>query len=184
MKEFDDIKSHWRDQPKSKAPINGAKLILERIDFLKKKQQIMNIVLLVTIAILIWFFIYIKAQRNIIVSAGLLLMIGSLIIRIVIEIFSIKKLTRMDVTKDAVAFKNDMIIYYKKRIQTHYIVTPIVLIIYAIGFVILVPFFKQALSYGFYLYIVTSAIVVLLIMIMFIARQIKNELSLLNQIKN
>ena len=184
MTEFKDLKSKWDQQPEVKAPSNGSKDIFKKINFIKKKQRITNFVLLATAFILIWYFLYIDAYNNVLVTFALFLMIGSLIMRVIIEYFSIKKLNQLDVTTNVTTFNTLMTAYYKKRIKTHYIATPIILILYIIGFVILLPFFKEYLSNGFYTYIIVSSICIFLIMVFFIGKQIKKELSTLKQIKN
>jgi len=184
MKTFEEIKSQWENQPEIEIPNNGSKLIIEKIRLLKNKQQIMNIVLGITAIVLIAFFFYIAAYNNILVAVALLLMIGSLSIRMLIEYFSIKKLKQIKVITDAKAFKQKLIGYYKQRIKIHYIITPILLLIYAIGFLILLPFFKEELSSGFYTYIQISAIVVLVGLVFFIRKQILKELSILKELRN
>ena len=184
MKTFEDLKSQWEEQPQPKIPHDGSKIIMQKINAIQNKQRITNGVLLTTTMVLIGFFFYINAYSHLIVSLGLSLMIGSLIVRILIEYLSIKALKRMDFTKNAVAFRTHMISYYKKRLNTHYIATPIILTLYAIGFIILLPSFKESLSKGFYTYIIVSAIAILIIMIFFIGKQIQKELRSLKQIKN
>lgn len=184
MKTFEDLKSQWEEQPQPEIPNDGSKIVMQKIDDIQNKQRITNAVLLTTTLVLIGFFFYINAYSSLVVTLGLLLMIGSLIVRIMIELFSIKDLKRMDFTKDAVAFKTDMISYYKKRITTHYVATPIILAIYATGFILLLPSFKQNLSPGFYTYIMFSAIVILIVMVFFIWKQIQKELNSLKQIKS
>ena len=183
MKTFDDLKSQWQEQSLPETPKEGAKAVLKKIDFLQRKQRIANVVLLTTAFILIGFFIYIKAYRNMVVAVGLVLMIVTLLIRVSIEYFSIKKLKQLDVTKDAITFKTDMIAYYNARIKTHYIATPIIIFIYAVGFYLLLPSFKQSLSKGFYTYIWVSAIVLLVVLGFFIAREIRKELSILKEMR-
>lgn len=182
MKAFDDLKSQWKEQPLPETPKNGSKTVLEKISFLRRKQRITNGVLLTTILILTGFFFYINAYKYMIVTFGLLLMIGTLLIRVVIEYFSIKKLKQLDVKKDAISFKTDMIAYYNTRIKTHYIATPVIILLYAVGFCLLLPSFKQSLSKGFYTYIVVSAIIILFIMVFFIGREIRRELNLIKKI--
>lgn len=177
MKTFDDLRSQWKEQPLPETPKDGSKAVLKKIDFLQSKQRIAYRVLLTTVMVLTCFFFYIKAYNNMVVAFNLLLMIGTLLIRASIEYFSVKKLKQLDVTKDAIAFKADMIAYYSGRIKTHYIATPIIIFFYSVGFYLLLPSFKQSLSKGFYTYVWVSAIVLLFILVFFIAREIRKELS-------
>lgn len=176
MKTFDDLKSHWEAQQLPKTPKNGSKAIIRKIDAIKRNQHVAIFVFISTLLVLTFFFFYIHAYVHLVVTFGLLLMICALLIRLIIEYFSIKKLMKLDVTKDALSFKEDMIVYYNARIKTHYIATPIIILTYIVGFCVLLPSFKQSLSSGFYTYVWVSAIVLFFIMVFFIGREIKTEL--------
>jgi hypothetical protein len=56
--------------------------------------------------------------------------------------------------------------------------------LYGIGFLILLPLFKANLSSGFYTYIVVSSIVVLLVLGLFIGKQMNKELMELRALKD
>ncbi|MGC1630573.1 MAG: hypothetical protein WA749_00535 [Gelidibacter sp.] len=182
MKTFDDLKSQWKEQALPDTPKDGSKLVIKKIDFLQSKQRITNRVLLTTVMVLIGFFFYIEAYKFRVVTLGLLLMIGALLIRVSIEYFSIRNLKKLNVTKDALTFKADMITYYRTRLKTHYIATPFIIFFYAAGFYLLLPSFKQSLSKGFYTYVWVSALVLLFILGFFIAREIRNELKNIKEI--
>ncbi|MEM5565593.1 hypothetical protein WNY78_10780 [Psychroserpens sp. AS72] len=178
MTTFEELKSDWDNQPKQNPPRGGSELIVQKINGLKRKQWITNIVLLITVLILIGFFFYVEAYNNTTVTFALFLMVSSLLVRIIIEYFSIKKLQEIDVTVNSSVFNDNIIAYYKKRIRTHYIITPIIIILYSLGFILLLPSFKKYLSEGFYTYIIFSAIIILIIMVLFFRKQIKKELSI------
>ena len=184
MKSFEEIKSEWEHQNSPEAPKDGIKTILEKVSSIRKKQRIMNIILSLTILVLILFFIYITAYKNSLVAWSLILMIASLITRIGLELHSLKKLKRLNINKNANSFKQSMIYYYKNRVNVHIIWTPVLIVLYAIGFILLLPSFKQSLSKGFYNYIVISSIILLITIGFFIFKQIKKELSILKELKN
>lgn len=184
MKSFEEIKSEWKEQNSPEIPKDGIKAIFEKLSFITKKQKIMNIVLILTILVLIAFFVYVTAYKNLLVTWSLLLMIFSLITRIGLELYSIKKLKKLNINKSAINFKKSMISYYKNRVKVHYIWTPVLIMLYAIGFTLLLPSFKQSLSNGFYNYIVISSIVILVILVAFIFKQIKKELDILKELKD
>ncbi len=179
MTTFENLKSQWENQSELKTPENGSKIIIEKVAFLKRKQRITNIVLSVTAAILLGFFFYITAYNNTKAAMALLLMFSVLLIRIIVEQLSIKKLHRLDVTIDNTTFKQKIVNYYKSRINTHYIITPILIILYVTGFMILMPYFKQGLSTGFYTYIQVSGFVALFVLVFFIGKQIAKEIKML-----
>jgi len=183
MTAFEDLKSQWGNQRQPGIPKDGAKQILNKITSVHKKQRITNIVLALTGTVLVAFFFYISAYKFQPVMIGLLLMIGALAVRIVIEFSSIRTLKNMDVSTTAEKFKQQMIRYYKGRTKVHFIVTPIIIIVYCIGFNMLLPAFKENLSGGFYNYILISSIILLIILSLFIAREIKMELNVLRALK-
>ena len=183
MKTFEDLKSQWEKQPELLTPNNGSKLIIEKVTFIKRKQRITNIVLTITSIVLIVFFFYIKAYNNSLVTMALVLMIGSVWGRICIEYFSIRKLKQINITNTASGFKQKIIMYYKSRIKIHYVFTPIIITLYAIGFIILLPFFKESLSSGFFTYIKVSSLVVLIVLGLFIRKQIQKELFILRELQ-
>ena len=184
MTKFKDLKSQWENQSELKTPNNGSEQIIQRMNFVKRKQLITNIVLGVTSIVLVSFFFYIKAYKNEIVAFALLLMIGSLLIRIFIENRSSQKLKNINITVDARTFKQKMIEYYKKRIKIHYVITPVIVALYIIGFIMLLPFFKQELSTGFYIYIKLSAIMILIVLTIFIRKQVLKERNTLKELCN
>jgi hypothetical protein len=182
MTSFEEIKSQWKDQKAIEIPNNGHKIIIDKVNDIKKKQKQTNIILFLTILVLIAFFVYIAAYKYLIVASALLLMIGSLAVRIGLELQSIKKLSRLNVNISASSFKENIISYYKNRVHIHLIWTPIIILIYSIGFVMMLPSFKASLSSGFYTYILVSSVVILVILSFFIYKQIMKELSVLKEL--
>lgn len=183
MTTFEDLRSQWENQSIPQVPDDGAKRILEKVTSVRKAQQITNMILGITVAVLVAFFIYISAYKFQTVMTGLLLMIGVLVVRIALEIKSIGTLKRMNVTQDAEGFKQRMVRYYTNRKKVHFIFTPMILLLYCIGFVMLLPSFKVSLSEGFYTYILVSAVVVLVVLTVFIFKQIQKELAMLKELK-
>lgn len=184
MTAFEDLKSEWENQDQLEIPKDGAKRILEKIEVVQKKQCITNIVLAFTGIVLIAFFFYISAYKFQAVMIGLLLMIGALVIRIGLEFSSIRTLKNLNVSSTVEKFKQQMIGYYKGRTKIHFAATPIIILIYCTGFVMLLPAFKENLSSGFYNYIIISSIVVLLVLCLYIAREAKKELLVLKELKS
>ena len=183
MKAFDDIKQHWKSQNHPETPKNGSEKVIEKVNGIKKKQQITNVILGTTVLVLLAFFFYITAYKVNTALWGLSLMIGALGLRMLLEAISIKRLKHLDRTEDMSSFKQKLIAYYKARVWVHGLATPIILATYCIGFVILLPLFKENLSEGFYTYVWVSSIVLLLVFSVFIAVQIKRELKTLRKMK-
>lgn len=181
--DFENIKSKWENQPQQSTPDNGSSVVKKKVSAIKSKQKITNIILAITVLILGGFFAYIAAYKEPKAALGLLLMIGALVVRIAIETISRQKLRKLPATQNANSFKEGLEVYYQKRKKVHYIITPLLIAMYAIGFVIMLPLFKASLSSGFYTYIVISAIVFLLVFCGFIYHQIKKELGILKELQ-
>ncbi|GMN10100.1 hypothetical protein MTsPCn9_14850 [Croceitalea sp. MTPC9] len=184
MNSFEEIQSKWNEQAKIRPPKDGFESLMKEIEKIKNKQKITNVVLFATVLVLVGFFFYISGYNNRQVILGLSLMIGSLIVRIIIELLSIKKLQRINRSKENTLFKQELTKYYNQRRIVHIVITPLIVLLYAIGFIILLPLFKANLSAGFYTYILISSIVLLVVFGFFIGRQLKNELADLRFLKD
>jgi len=106
---------------------------------LKTNKNIRILFLSLTVLILVVFFVYISAYNYAIVAFALLLMMGSLGLRIGLELHSIKKLRELNVNVSGTNFKQSIIRYYKNRVRIHVIYTPIILLLYSFGFILMLP---------------------------------------------
>jgi len=183
MNNFEDLQSRWKNQPSLPVTENGFKSLLKSVKAIEKKQKIGNLVLSITIVVWVIFAIYVSGYKNNVFLLGISLMIGSLLVRIVLELYSLHKSKKLNFINDAKVFKEDLTRYYSFRKTVHFIITPFSIIVYSVGFVILLPLFKATLSYGFYMYIVVSSILLLLFFAVFIYKQIKNELDKLLELQ-
>lgn len=183
METFDSLKSQWEKQALPKIPADGAKQIAQKIKTLKRNQWFTTTIISLTVVVLIGFFFYISAYLVPVVTVGLLLMIFPLVVRIVLEIFSIRAMERMDVSIDTTNFKDKIVGYYRNRIKVHFVATPLILALYITGFILLMPSFKAGLSPGFYTYIQVSSVIILIALGALIANTIKKELAVLKQLK-
>jgi hypothetical protein len=184
MNPFDKVKEHWTNQEELKPTETDFKEVLHQIKTVKKKQQITNAILAITIGILVYFFFYVAAYNSNRAILGLSLMIGTLLIRVILELWSIKSLDKMNTLLQMRSFQEAMIGYYKKRIRTHYVYTPLLILGYIMGFISLLPLFEANLSSGFYTYIKYSGIVVLLALSGLIIKQVALELATLRQLQD
>lgn len=183
MNNFEKLQDSWKNQPDSTATERDFESLLTNVRAISNKQRIMNVVLSITILILLGFVFYVSGYKHTTFLTGISLMIGSLIVRIVIEALSTRRLNKMNFLQRSAQFKQQLIRYYRSRKKIHYILTPLCIAVYCIGFGILLPLFKASLSYGFYLYILLSSIVLLLLFSVFIIKQVKIELRKLRQLQ-
>ena len=184
MKNFEDIKAQWENQGDIKPPVNGIETIINKTNALKNGQRITNSVLGVTAGLLVVFFFYVKAYLEVKATIALSLMILVIFIRIALEIISLNTLKHINFAEDNQRFKNRLLRYYKKRLRTHYIFTPIILLFYIVGFVMLMPYFKMSLSKGFYTYIQISGCVIISVGLFLLFKVIKKELLSIKQLMN
>lgn len=183
MNNFEEIESNWKNQPEIEATEKGFQTLLKSLRTIKNKQRITNAVLGSSIIILIGFFFSIAGYNNQQVVLGISFMIGGLLIRILLEVLSIRALGKMNTLSRQTDFRNDLIAYYTNRKLVHFLWTPIIIICYVVGFLILLPLFKANLSAGFYTYIVVSSIVLLIFFSIFIAKQIRKEMKELKRLQ-
>lgn len=182
MNNFEDLQNKWKSQSGVSATENGFESLLKSVKSIEKKQKIGNVVLSSTIIVLVFFAIYVSGYKNTIFLLGISLMVGSLLFRIAFELYSLQKSKKLNFINDYKTFKEDLTNYFSFRKIVHYIITPLSIVVYAVGFIVLLPLFKATLSHGFYIYILVSSIVLLLIFSVFIYKQIKNELFKLNHL--
>ena len=183
MDNFENIRSQWENRDLPSSPPSGPKMAISKANHLKRGQVISQLVLSLTVLILTGFFFYVSAYSSGIVSLGLGLMIGSLVVRIAVEFISHVKLKKLSVMMEVSKYKNALISYYSSRKWIHYLLTPVLFILYFIGFALLLPTFEQNLSPGFYHYVLYSSIFIFLFFAVFIGIQIKRELAMLKELK-
>jgi hypothetical protein len=116
-------------------------------------------------------------------TMGLSIMVGVILIRIIIELISIKKLSTIKLDTAMTDFSIRMAAFYKWRRRIQSIFVPIIYVSYTVGFVILFPAFKDNLSPGMYWYVVISGLVILIGMAIYVRMQIQKEIRLLNLLK-
>jgi len=183
MNDFENIKTSWTQDQRAFDSETGYKEILKKSKQIRKKQRIGQIVLGATVILLFIFFFYVSAYNNTRAFWGLGMMMSSLIIRIAIENYSIRNLTKIPPYKKMKDYNQKLIDYYTSRKLIHFLVTPILFGCYVFGFILLLPVFKKNLSQGFYTYILWSSVLIFIGLAILIAVQIRKELLILKQLK-
>lgn len=182
MNNFNELKQQWAAREIPSAPGNQFKDIIEKSKRIHKKQLIGQVVLGASVLVLILFFFYISAYKNSTLFWGLGIMIGSLLLRIGIEFMAMIKKSHLPADKAMKAFNRELAGFYKRRKYIHFIITPLLFGTYIFGFLMLLPLFKEALSSGFYRYIVVSSVFIFLALAILIGVQIRKELGLLREL--
>jgi hypothetical protein len=186
MTAFDEIQQLWNQQslpvttPQPEAVIKAAQKKMRTIR--ANHLFTMGILTVTVVALTAYFFAYTNFTFNRFFT-GLLFMAGSLLLRVGLEYASYRRFNKIDVHADFTAYTNGITQFYKGREKIHFYLTPLVLVLYFVGFAILLPIFKETFSAGFYLYIVISGTLFCCLFIWFIVRHAKKEMRLLDFLK-
>jgi len=122
-------------------------------------------VLLLTLVVIVTFFIFIAPVQELLSRIGAGIMIIGLIIRIGIEFYSSKQAKKLDVTQNTLQNLNHSIAYLKTRKWIHKELTLSIIIAYTIGLFLIIPEFIKYLGlipvivfYG--MYIISGIIII------------------------
>ncbi|WP_438946640.1 hypothetical protein [Sediminibacterium sp.] len=187
MKSFTNLEQAWQQQSGKGAqrPMPEQLMLLseEQAKQVKAKFRWTIGLLSLTVYILITYFATYAGFSFTTFSIGLLLMIGSLAIRIVLEWISTLQFQQLDRLVDFSTFLQQSTAFYSKRRILHLVITPLLYATYIIGFVLLLPVFKQEFSNGVYLYFVFSGFGSLGVLAWFIYKANRKELAVLKKLQ-
>jgi hypothetical protein len=146
--EMDDLKKIWKSAKGNVVHSSISVDALIRQAETKKKKAVAshygNIgVLTAVVIMLVLCFIFLFPFREILSRTGVALMIGGLIVRIGIEIFSIVKSNKVRVSDTTAQATGDTIAFYEFRKKIHGPVTLIIVVLYIVGFYSLSPEFSK-----------------------------------------
>lgn len=187
MKTFKDIQDIWNEQNEAKPAAGSEELIKKAISharIIRSKHLWTFGVLGLTLLIVILFFISVAGYRVTQPFIGFIMMIMALLTRIIAEYISFIRLTGIDITLSLQNYASKMAGFYKFRRNIQFWLTPLMLLLYSSGFILLLPSFKMTLPGWFYLYILISGAVLLLVLSWYIYRQVKTEMKLLKFLKD
>jgi len=176
MENYDNFKEDWKNQKATIKPEEEVVKITGKIGALRKKQHIANSILVLTVVIVLGYLLYVIRFGIGQFNLGLLLMIGVLVFRIILEARDRKRLATIDPSMPTEAFRKRVAGYYKWRLTLHRVITPICFLCYAYGFTLLLPTFKDIFSKGFYNYLLFSGIGSLVVIALIVIVQTKKEL--------
>ena len=179
--ENDKLNQIW-DSQNIDLPIGGPEDIVQKAKKQRKGQFLTILILVITVLVLLAFTFHYSGNRWNDFTLGLTLMISSLTFRIVLELITLLQKESQLVSLDIKSFRTYLKRHYRLRLGINYIISPICFAIYVIGFLMLLPFFKQAFSEGFYLYILISGAISLLAVLVIIIKGVLKEIRLLRQL--
>lgn len=180
MDNIKNLKTLWEQQPTVAAQKRSdeiADLSKKRMQSIKSNHIWTISILSVLILSLVYLFFTYKSDKNFDQIKGLELMIAVIVCRISLEIFSLVRLKKIKMTDNFLNYSKQLISYYKFRKWMHFILTPAIYLLYILGFVLLLPVFKQNFSNGFYLYILISGFCFLLVFSFVLYKVINRDLS-------
>lgn len=184
---LDDFKGKWEEAKQEEvAPSKSAKDLIA----LSKQQmrstviiQFRNmIILLITLIGLSFYFFYVNHFQLTTSHIGITLMTGGLAIRILIEVLSMIRGNRIDISNSANAFNSGYLSYYHYRKRIHGPITIGILVAYTIGFYLLIPEFDQYLAREMVVLIAFSYLLAAAIFGYSIRMAIRSEMKLLNSL--
>jgi len=183
MIDYENFKSQYKKQTKNSLDDDWVQVI-KKSKFLKRKLIISQVILSTTALVLVIFFFHISAQNNPSVSFALKAMIAALGLRVVLESASMFWLRLLDFRKPATAFSTMANRYFGFREAIQLVATPCCYLVYVVGFVFLLPYFREELSSGFYWYIQVSGFLIFILLGLFIGKEIKRELEAFRTFKD
>ncbi|WP_163409006.1 hypothetical protein [Flavobacterium ajazii] len=187
MKTFEELQTIWNQQTDSNLKPAAGDIIKKAEAHTKKIRQNhfwTRVILSISSAILIFYYIWTGAYKNVLFSLGLSTMIIMLATRIILEWVSIEKLKNLKTDVSLIEYSKLAYQFYKWRKKIHYIFTPLIYLTYITGFTFLLPVFKESFSSGFYLYVVLSGYGFLLFFGFLMIKMIKKEMQLVVFLKN
>ena len=167
-----------------KLTTNDAKGIIIKAKNQRRRQQMASLIMSLTIFVLIAYTIYVGPNQWNNFTLGLLLMISSLVLRVLLEFGTLYHKRSQLVSLDNKSYSAYLEHYYKIRLIINYLITPICILAYIYGFYLLLPYFKQEFSKGFYTYILISGVLSLAVIILIIIKSTIKEFRFLNELKH
>lgn len=179
--ENDHLNKLWEAQAVDSPNFNPKDLIT-KAKKQRNSQYISITVMLLTVLILIAYTFYYAFNQWNTFNLGLTLMISSLTLRIILEFYTLYRKEKQLVSMTQKSYRSYLKKYYKTRLFINYIITPICIAVYILGFYLLLPYFKSYFSEGFYTYIIISGIVSLSIVIAIIIKSTIKEQRFLKEL--
>jgi hypothetical protein len=183
MEEFEELQSLWNQQSDATPKLNSNEIMAKSHNNIRKikRSHFWTIgILTMLIFTLGYFYFWIFNDKIANQIKGLTLMIIVIIVRIILEIISIFKFSKIDFAGSFKNYTEQLTAFYKFRKITHFIITPLIYLSYFSGFISLLPLFKENLSEGFYLYVVISGIGFLAFFSFFLFKIVRKDLDNVN----
>mgnify|MGYP006269669677 CR=1 FL=1 len=181
---LDDFKAAWQSAKKENPTPDV--LSAQFIAFSKKKIKRVVLmhyqkiaILTITLMGIVLFFRYVAPFRETLSIIGMSLMIGGLVLRILIEAYSIWRTARIEISDSVWSFNQSYLHFFTYRKRIHGPVTISILVAYSVGFYLLIPEFSQYFTPLTTLLIAASYLLAAASFGYFIRMGIRNEMNVL-----
>ena len=138
--------------------------------------------LVITLIGVACFFYFVAPVKELLSRMGVSLMLLGLLVRIVIELFSVLRAKKIHLQSNSLEAINHTIAFHKFRKSIHGVVAPIILTFYTIGFYVITPEFLQYLSVESVILYDLSYLVIAVILFVQIRKGVVKEMTLLKEI--
>lgn len=185
MTDFNELEEIWKQQPAG-AKADADTLINKAIQqqkTLQFRQRSTIVILLATVLVLGWYFLFYLSIENTTIQLSAALMIGSLAIRILAEMISHWQLMHVDLLQSLKQYVQQFTRFYTWRQWIHFVLTPLVMLCYSLGFIWMLPLFKENMTQGWYLYILFSGTIFLVGFSVFLFWNTRREMRILRSMK-
>lgn len=184
---MDDLTNRWKQAKESVGLSSNTpeQLILKAKD--KKRSTLYfhygNIIVLSLLVIaLSLFFYYVAPFQELLSRIGVSLMIGGILIRIVIELFSSSKFKRIQLVNDTSTTTRHTMDFYNLRKQIHGPVTLLIVALYTIGFWFLTPEFSMYIPFEWMIAMHISYVLGAIFLVWQIRKGIQKEMKNLSEL--
>ncbi|WP_319501633.1 hypothetical protein [uncultured Draconibacterium sp.] len=185
--EFNDIKQLWKQDKTSANDSPDSSAIIKLAEQKKRsttRTQLANITVLVVVVLaLLAYFVFVAKFQFTLSRFGALIMCGSIVLRIGIELASIFYAKRIDLSEAALKSNTSILSFYNFRKKIHGTITIAIIVLYTIGFYMLTPEFSHWFPMWVLILIDLSYILAAVIFSYFIRSAIRREMKALNEIK-
>ncbi len=182
MTDFNDIQHIWNLQAAPAAPDSAAVINQAQKNAAAIRARHRGTIALLSLTVLgltAYCTVYFQTMFSPF-FVGLALMIGSLLLRVLLEYLSYRRFRRIDIHADFSTYTTRITSFYTKRRRINYVLTPLLLLLYMGGFLILLTVFRKVFAHGFYVYIVISGTLFFVFFAWLLTQQVKREMQLLD----
>ena len=185
--EFKELQDKWTNSRKSIKPSASNLDILYKKIRIKEKENYSFyygtvIILSITFIVISLFFYYLAPVRETLSRIGGGLMLLGLLFRIFMEFISIYKAKQINKLDNTLQTTENTINFHQFRKKIHQLISPVVLVLYTIGFYMLTPEFSLYIPFWNLVLWDISYVVIGIILFIIIRKGVKKEMQKLIEI--